>query len=431
MARIFPFPALRYDPVRVDISHVVTQPYDKITPAMRERYCAADPYNLVRIILPISDNGDPYEVSANLFRGWRAEGVLKRERASAIYACSQQFGTPGTPGAAGHERRGFIALGQLEDYARQVVFRHEQTLTKPKVDRLNLLRATRAHFGQIFMLYSDPKSEIEALLPWAQPPDLEFRDDYAVLNRLWLVNDPNVIRRVQGQISAKRLIIADGHHRYETALIYRDECRAADPAGGPDAAYERVMMTFVNMDSEGLVILPTHRVVSGLCDFSFSNLRQRAADFFEVEEVEPNMTGLQASSMLQVASNEAPALLAVTKDAAALLHYRPTAADVLLADLSPLQRILDVVLLHRILLQHVLGISDAAIREQKNIEYLRDAGEGIARVQSGANVAFLMNPVRIEQVRDLAFAGEVLPQKSTDFYPKLLSGLTIYALDEG
>ena len=412
------------------MSDVVTQPYDKITPEMQQQYHDASPYNLVRIILGKTQPGDGdhsnvYTRAAECFQQWRSQGILRQDPQPSICQYVQRFEPPG--GGASVERRGFIALGRIEDYAAGVVFRHEQTLSKPKADRLNLLRATRAHFGQIFMLYSDPAGEIERALTGKVSPAIDVRDQYGVQHQVWPVTDPNAIEIVCSKMRDKKLIIADGHHRYETALNYRNERRATGST--PDAPYEFVMMTFVNMDSPGLLILPTHRVVHGLAAFSAQDFRDRAREFFSVEEVDAEIDGVRANAILRQAGQVGTAFLAVAADRVFLLD-RPRAPENLFAGLSFRQQQLDVVQLHKILLEHVLGISEEAIRNQQNVRYLRNAEEAMNEVRSGkANVAFLMNAVRIQQVRDIAFAGDVLPQKSTDFYPKLLSGLTIYALE--
>src|ERR1700683_4257525 len=232
MAQIAPFRALRYDPARVDLSQVLTQPYDKITLEMQERYYAADPHNLVRIILGQREAGDGtaqnvYTRAAAYFQDWRRQGIFVQEAEPSIYSYVQHFAAPG--GSKEVERRGFIALGQLEDYSENVVFRHEQTLAKPKADRLELLRATRAHFGQLFMLYSDPAAEIDQALSGnlatATENNIEIRDEYGVLHQLRRVSDPQPIELVCGNMRDKKLIIADGQHRYETAMNYRNECR--------------------------------------------------------------------------------------------------------------------------------------------------------------------------------------------------------------
>ena len=312
----------------------------------------------------------------------------------------------------------------------RVVFRHEQTLSKPKADRFNLLRATQAHCGQIFMVYSDPADEISAVLRQDGPPTVEVRDEYGVLHRMWRVSDPPTIAAVQKKMADKKLIIADGHHRYETALNYRNEMRQQSN-GNPQAPTEQVMMTFVNMDAPGLVILPTHRVVFGLKDFSILEMMAEVRAYFEVEDLGPISDMLSALRVLHDAGKDRTALLAVTAHSGFLLRARSDAQSPSLKGLSGQQRALDVVQLHKVLLEETLGMSEEDIRAQKHLKYVRDAGEAVDEVLKGAaQVAFLMNPVRVQQVRDVAFAGEVLPQKSTDFYPKMLSGLTIYSLQD-
>ena len=444
MARIYPFRALRYNPALVAPQDVVTQPYDKITPAMQQAYYQRSPYNLVRIILRMPElfdkEGDLYANAARDFAEWREAGVLAQEGQPCIFAYAQRFAVPGPSGAV-LERRGFIALGELYDYSQGVVFRHEQTLSKPKSDRLNLLRATRAHFGQIFMLYSDPAHSAEALLfgnGAATLPEIEVTDEYGVLHRVWKVSDPAKINLLAGALEDKKLIIADGHHRYETALNYRKE-RAADraaeacertSAGVPQPAFPEAaaMMTFINMDSEGLVILPTHRVVFGLAGFEASKLLEAAHPYFAIEELGDRDAG---AAMARLAALQgSTAFVAVAAKGSYLLTAKAAAVAEALRHVPARQRQLDVVQLHSLVLEKLMGISAEAIREQTHLRYLRDAAEAADQVARGdANIAFLMNPVTLEQLREVAFAGEVMPQKSTDFYPKLLSGLAIDALD--
>jgi uncharacterized protein (DUF1015 family) len=432
MADILPFRALRYDLQRVTASQVVTQPYDKITPAMQERYYATNPYNLIRIILgrrKAADNTahNVYTRAAVFGSEWRAQGILRQDASPSIYVYSQAFSAPS---GSRFERRGFIALGRVEDYSAGVVFRHEQTLAKPKADRLDLLRATRAHYEQLFLLYED-SGEIGRLLDpaAANPADIDVTDEYGVVNRVWQVSDPEVIRRLKDQMRDKKLVIADGHHRYETALAFRNECRAA-AKGTPDrnAPYEFVMLTFVNMNDPGLLVLPTHRVVHSLLSFSAEDFQNSSREFFHVEEIDPALDAARATAFLRDRGRAGTALLAVTANRAFILDSpKPAAA---LAGLSARQQSLDVVQLHKCLLEGVLKLSEESIRNQQNLAYVRDAGEALDMVRAGkANIAFLMNPCPVQQVRDVAFGGEVMPQKSTDFYPKLLSGLTAYALD--
>lgn len=433
MAHIQPFRALRYDPARVSPALAVTQPYDKITPAMQERYYAASPYNLVRIVLGRKEQNDSpesnlYTRAAGYFRQWRREGILRQDLAPSIYAYSERFSLAGSSQL---QRRGFIALGRIEDYSNGVIFRHEQTLAKPKADRLDLLRATRAHFGQLFMLYED-SGEIEAALAADSAPDVSVTDEYGVNHDLRQISDSQIIASIQDAMREKKLVIADGHHRYETALTYRNECRAANPSSATGAgSAELVMMTFVNMNDPALCILPTHRVVHSLASFSEDDFLNAAHNFFNIDEVNEVLPPAAATAILRESGRTGTTLLAVTKNRNFLLHHpNPNAAAKIFDGLSLRQQSLDVMQLHKCLLEAVLNLSEESIRNQQNISYVRDTTEALSQVRErGANVAFLMNPCRVTQVRDVAFAGEVMPQKSTDFYPKLLSGLTIYALD--
>jgi uncharacterized protein (DUF1015 family) len=432
MADILPFRALRYDLGKVSAHQVVTQPYDKITPAMQDKYYGASPYNLVRIILghrdPDNTADNVYSRAAAYGREWRAQGILRRDSEPSVYGYSQSFSAPS---GSRFERRGFIALGRVEDYSSQVVFRHEQTLAKPKADRLDLLRATRVHYEQLFLLYED-SGEIDSLLaPGSHgTPTIDVTDEYGVIHRVWQISDPGVIASVQEKMRDKKLVIADGHHRYETALNFRNESRAAASAGSsPDAPYEFVMMTFVNLNDPGLLVLPTHRVVHSLRGFSVDDFLNSSRAFFAVEEIDPELDAARATSLLRERGRAGTALLAITANRAFVLHS-PRAGSPQLAALSARQQSLDVVQLHKCLLEGVLKLSEESIRNQQNLSYLREASEALTLVRKGsANIAFLMNPCPVRQVRDLAFAGEVMPQKSTDFYPKLLSGLTAYALD--
>ena len=447
MARVYPFRALRYNPSLVRLEDVVTQPYDKITPAMQEAYYQRSPYNLVRIILGLPElfDGDGvqdvYRRAARDFADWRREGILTQESEPCIFAYSQTFTLPGSTMETGAlcERRGFIALGELYDYADKVVFRHEQTLSRPKSDRLNLLNATHAHFGQIFMLYSDPGLSAERLLfDSTASPDIEVTDEYEVVHRVWRMSDPGTINLLTTALEDKKLIIADGHHRYETALQYAREHASGQSAGPeernlgsvlqppyPEAA---AMMTFVNMDGQGLVILPTHRVIHNLPGFVPASFLETLRPYFTVEPLSIDDPDMLIARLKGVQGRTA--FIAVTSAGNYLLTAIPGAVKEALKDIPERQLRLDTVQLHALILQKILGILPEAIDQQTNTRYLRDAAEAVDEVaHNEADIAFLMNPVTLNELREVAFAGEVLPQKSTDFFPKLLSGLTIYALD--
>ena len=497
MARIYPFRALRYDPARVHMEDVVTQPYDKITPAMQQRYYDLSPYNLVRVILgkPEPNDTEPQEFlspgeqahnvytrAAETLRDWRKNHILAEEAEPAIYGYSQTYTVPGTSAAAGkeeiRERRGFIALGHLYDYVDKVVYRHEQTFPKYKSDRLALFKATRAYCEQIYMLYSDPAFTAEKLIFGAKgpngfddnPADLSITDEYNVVHRLWKLTDPTLINLLLTAMADKKLIIADGHHRYETSVAYakersaqlklplnqpRDEDEKLSPSHLPAPPFPEaaMMMTFVNMDAPGITILPTHRVVQGIENFSSPDFITRASAFYTVTELpdsnplatQPGAPGLdsetweqapplhpssQTNLLTALHSTPQAAYVAVTGDGNYLLTPKPQAIAPLLTGLPTRQRQLEVAQLHTVVLDHLLGLTEDRIRATGNIQYLRDAAEAVALVQSGkANIAFLIKPVTLDQLRDISLSGEVMPQKSTDFYPKLLSGLAIYALD--
>jgi uncharacterized protein (DUF1015 family) len=437
MAEIFPFAACRYDTAKYKLEDVLTQPYDKITPAMQEAYYARHPDNLIalekgRMSPQDAPSATVYTRAAASLQDWVARGVLLREAAPAIYAYFQEYTVPGT--GARQVRKGFIALGRVVDYADGVVHRHEQTLAGPRADRLELLRHTRAHTGQLFMLYTDPTRSVDAVLEEAtrRPATAEMRDEYDVRHRLWAVTDAARIAAIQQAMRHQKLVIADGHHRYETALAYRNEQRAAAGTLSPAAPHERVMMTFINTHSEGLLILPTHRVVANLPAFNPAAVQQQLAEWFAVQPFAAGGASRLVSFQQQlVARGRDRALGLACGDALYLLTLRRDAdLAALLAQVSPAQRQLDVVLLHRLIFERALGISAAAVSKESHITYEREMEKAVAASASGAaQMAFLLNPVTVEQTVAMALSGEVLPQKSTDFYPKLLSGLTIYRLD--
>ncbi len=324
------------------------------------------------------------------------------------------------------------------------MFRHEQTLSGPKADRLELLRHTRTHTGQLFMLYSDAERRIDAILAEAESaaaPATELRDEYGVVHRLWVIAEPGRVVAIQQAMAGQTLVIADGHHRYETALTYRNERRAQSGSSDSGAAYEFAMMTFINARSEGLTILPTHRLAANLHDFSWPSVRRHLEPWFTAEAFtfrsENEKSEARAKFLHRLADTRAHRSIGVypavqsTKRAYYVLALRP-GADLaqLLPNVSPLQRELDVVLLHEGILEPTLGITPQAVTSEKNLTYERESSAALEAIDRGAaQIAFLLNPCQVEQVMRIATAGEVLPQKSTDFYPKLLSGITMYRAD--
>lgn len=408
MARIYPFSAYRYTPQAGPLENLVTQPYDKISPAMQARYLALSPYNLVRIILGerfVSDNGrdNVYIRAGRHLQEWIEGGILAPDPQASLYAYTQEFTNP--DGGEKLVRKGFIGLGAIEDYEARVVHRHEQTLAGPKKDRLELLRHTHAHFGQLFMLYPDPQLEVDRILDEAASgkPAAVVEDEYETIHRLWRISDAAKIARVQEIMADKKLLIADGHHRYETALAFRNE--------NPDLAGARnVMMTFVNMHSPGLKILATHRVVSNVPEFDADNLLKQsgARKLASVDELKDRF------------STPAPDRIRIgiaLRDGVYLIDRARASGE------------LDVKVLHGDILGKLLNINEEAVRNESYLQYVRGIDAAVEKVTTGgAQAAFLLEPTTVEQVADVAFSGGVMPQKSTDFYPKLLTGLTIYKI---
>jgi uncharacterized protein (DUF1015 family) len=447
MAQVFPFRAYRFDPQVAPFDRVLTQPYDKISPARQAEYYASHPHNLIAVekgrsfATDVPEN-NVYTRAAGKVEEWIRDGVLVEDAPAAFYAYSQEFTVPGS--GEKRTRRGFIGAGQLEDYSAGIVFRHEHTLSGPKADRLELLRHTRLHTGQLFMLYGDPQKRVDAIIARTEnssAPATELTDEYGVVHRLWPIREGHEIEAIHQAMADQRLVIADGHHRYETALNYRNERRAqAGSAANPHADYERAMMTFVNAESEGLTILATHRVVASVHDFSWSAVRRYLEPWFSAEVFPFSDAAGEAAAREKFLARLAAtcpqrsigAYPATEGQRAFYLFLLRPGADLgqLLPGVTALQRELDVVLLHDGILEPALGITLEAATKEMNLSYEREASAAIAAVDCGrAQVSFLLNPVEVERVMRIATAGEVMPQKSTDFYPKLLSGITMYRLE--
>lgn len=444
MARIYPFRALRYDTSRVNMEDVVTQPYDKITPEMQERYYEASPYNLVRIILgkqfpTDTEEDNVYTRAAETLKSWRKQHILAEEAEPALYGYSQTYTVPHTSEV--RERRGFIALGHLYDYADKVVYRHEQTFPRFKSDRMSLFKATRAYCEQIYMLYSDPAFTAERLIfNTGAPADLAVTDEYGVMHKVWKLDDPMLINLLVTAMADKKLIIADGHHRYETSVAYakersaqlrlplnqpRDEDEKLSPGHLPAPPFPEaaMMMTFFNMEAPGITILPTHRVVYDIPEFSSPDFITKASAFFDIQQLDSPDASI-------LAKTPDVAFVAATGDGNYLLKAKKDVIAKELANVPARQARLDVVQLHSIVLERILGLTPDTVTKLGNVRYIREADEAVALVASGeADIAFLIKPITLDQLKDVSLSGDVMPQKSTDFYPKLLSGLAIYALD--
>jgi len=429
MATIRPFRGIQYNPEKIDdLSTVISQPYDRVRHGLQDKYHDLSPYNIVRIIKGKEQAGDGegnnvYTRARDTYQSWLQEGILMREKVPALYVLHQTFTLPD---GSTRTRQGLIAAFELSRFEEGIVLPHERTLSGPKVDRLNLMRATAANFGHIFMLY--PGDRINQLLGAAVEgqPGLRLHElfEHDVTQRFWAMTDPEVIAAVVEEMAPRRnLIIADGHHRYETALNYRDEMRAAHPDAPPNAGFNYRMVTLVSMEDPGLVILPTHRLIHSYGRMDGAAALERAKEYFDVA---PAADRAALEAMLAEAQPAHPRLGFYDGAYAALTLRDPAVLERLLPDRAPDWRLLDVSVLHELFIERVLVIDKAAVERKENIEYLRDPQMGYDAVDKGeAEFLLVMNPTRMEQVRACTAAGEKMPQKSTDFYPKVISGLVM------
>jgi uncharacterized protein (DUF1015 family) len=438
VAEIAPLTPLRYDFARLPggLARVIAPPYDVISPRERAELAARDPHNIVRLILPESAGEgpeSPYGHAADLLARWKEEGWLVRDPEPSFYRYDQTFAPPDDTGKKAITRRGFLALVKLVPFAERVVLPHERTLSGPKEDRLKLFRATRANLSPGFMLYRDPRSDLDAPLDEGERL-AEYDTPDGVHHVLARVRKPSALRAIVDGIASSTLLIADGHHRYETALRYGQEVSSAHP-DAPSRAEHRFFMTFlVNGDDPNLVVFPTHRHVHSLTSFSFDSLLHRARDTFVVDELPPGADTVAILSALRLSGARGPSVAAAATDGRALVLRRrddvALEAHPTLGRAPPVLRKTDVAVLHAGILEHIVGITPQAQAAKTNLSYVQDAHAALAELRGGkGDVLFLMNATPVAQVREVAEAGEVMPQKSTFFYPKVPTGLAIHTLD--
>jgi len=419
-----PFRALRYDPRRVDLSRVIVPPYDVIAPEERAALWERDPHSAVRLELTRrveEEAATDYAEVARTLSAWRREGVLRRDDSPALYALRQRYRAPdGSPVA----RDGFFALLRLEDYAKRVVLPHEATLAAPKADRLKQLRAARTNLSPVFLLYEDRERALAPVLDraLAEPPLASARDDAGAEHALARLADPEGERALRDFLADRPVVIADGHHRYETALAYRDERRAASPNAGPDAPHEWLLAYFANAYAEGTLLLPIHRVIRKGSAPTDAAWRARLPGWEErrVPLPDPDVVPhLLAEHLAPLRDRHAFA----ADDASGWLRIfsRP----------RPAPEALDVRALHREVVEGVFGLTEDAVREGA-VAYPKDARRAAQEVRSGGGaVALFLNPLAPDDVFRVTRAGELLPQKSTFFHPKLPSGLVFRPLGDG
>jgi len=436
MARIEPFAGIRYNQeVIPDLALVTTPPYDIIDEAAQERYYQRHPYNIIRLelgrILPGDDHRDNrYRRAAACFQGWLREGILRREENPALYLYEQEFSLGGET----RVRTGFFCNVQLSEYSQGEILPHEETLPKAKEDRLKLLRACHANFSPIFGLYADETGVIDQLLQLGQgnrPPHISLVDEAGEGHRLWIIDSPGIIEKVRELMLPRTIFIADGHHRYETALAFHREAQEQGLEG-----YGRVMMVLVNLYNPGLAILPTHRLVRGIAGLDVDRFLDRLAADFGVEPHPLSQAGSgEAEGVTQLLATRGQGQHAFGLYAggqqAFLLTLRP---GVTLERVGPGRsqawRQLDVSILHSLILEAHLGIGSQERESEAHLTYTRDPHFALRSVKQGDyQMAFLLNPTRVEEVTAVAAAGDKMPQKSTFFYPKLLTGLVINSLE--
>lgn len=433
MIRIAPFRGLFYNQKKVrDLSKVVTPPYDVISVEEQEKLQRKSPYNFVR--LDLSQEPESYETVAQLFRTWQSEGIFEQDESRAIYFLTHRFSLKGS---ATRERQGFLALTELQDFSTGEIRPHEKTLRAPKEDRLRLMLASNAQFSPIFALYSQPKQAINRMLAEhaeGAAPLAEIKTENGDECRLWRVSEEGLIREVQRQMKDQRLLIADGHHRYEATLEYRVQMRARRGQWDGREAFNYIMTYFANMNDDNVVILPTHRLVRGYTPQPFLQFEEILQKYFYIEQYPKTPEGLGwFLKALKSAGKKQRLIGASFKRDPRYLILRLKNKRVmqrLAKDLSAPLRELDVSTLHLLLLEHILGLTPEQQTNEGTIRYSQDEASVLQALdKEDYQAAFILNPPKVEEVLSVADSGATMPQKSTYFYPKLVSGLVINKID--
>ncbi|MBF0291836.1 MAG: DUF1015 domain-containing protein [Nitrospinae bacterium] len=434
MEKVVPFRGIRYNQNAItQIGKVLAPPYDVISPAQQKALYDSDEHNVVRLILGYEYGTDTeadnrYTRSSEVLSKWLSGNILSREALPAIYLYAQDYEMEGRM----LRRVGFICRRLAEPFG-QSVHRHERTLSGPKLDRLKLTRACKTNFSPIFGLYADPEKKLDAI--WAQimnskKPDINATDDDNVVHQMWVVTDQAVIAQVQSHLRNRDVVIADGHHRYETALNYRSERHEAEKPAGP-AEYDYVLMFLSNSLGEGFTVLPTHRLVKGVDEKAVKSLLERLPESFDVKPVKFDPAdSAPFMAALRTAGAVAPSFGVIAPGVSSVITLKKEkylAGDT--GGLSDVLRLLDVSVLQELVFERMLGITKEAVADKSVIGYTispKEAAQSIAKGET--KVAFLLNPADVSVVMDVAVKGGVMPQKSTYFYPKLISGLVFNPL---
>lgn len=429
MARIIPFKGLTYNPRKVrDLTEVVAPPYDVIWPEEQKKLYEKSAENIVRLTL--SREAKPYEAVAKLFRRWQRDGTLVPEDRAAIYYLTQQFSLRGEQEKT---RRGYIALAEIEDFATGKIHGHEATLAEPKEDRLRLMLACHAQFSSIFALYNEQKptltNALEERVEGVKPKMEVTYGDYG-LSRLWAITDPETIEEVQRRMADQPVFIADGHHRYEAAWNYRNRLRLETPGWSGQEGFNYVMMYFTNLQEDGVVILPTHRLLQQLPKVASHDLEESLQRYFYIEPYPKTKEGQQwFLRALRSGAQKRHLIGASFKGDPRYLILRlknKRTMQRLAKDTSPELRGLDVTTLHVLLMEHILGVSTRDAVNTDTVSYTHDELQALGEVEKGnCGAAFILNPPQAEELIQVSLKGEKMPQKSTYFFPKLLTGLVI------
>ncbi len=427
MAEIKAFKGMRYTDSGGSLNTLVCPPYDIISDAQRESYIEKNPYNIIRLELP-KGGDERYREAGDTLDKWLGGEILACDGEDGVYVYEMQF----TANGAKRSLKGFVSLVRLTDFSEGIVLPHEETLSKAKQDRFDLMGETFCNFSQIYSLYMDEDNSVYGIIDGSSngAPDMEVTDGDGTVHRMWRISDKNTISRLTAAFVDKKLYIADGHHRYETALnFHRSLCASGKAVPGDRSGY--VMMMLVNMENNGLVVFPTHRIVHGLAEFNAEKIIDECRNYFTVSEA-PDEGRMQAAlNMAYDEGKKAFAMYVGAGNCFVMTLKDETAVKRLLPDMSDAYCGLDVSVLHSLVLERIFGIDKENMANQKNLGYTRSREEALKAVDiDGADCSFILNPTKVSEIRDVAAAGEKMPQKSTYFYPKLITGLVMNRFGE-
>ncbi len=417
MALVKEFSALRFDESTGDISALCCPPYDIISDDEKGMYCSKSDNNIITLELPGQNEQDYINASEKL-KKMLDKGVLKQDKTPALYIYEERF----TVKDREYAFKGFTAYVKLEEFSKGIILPHEETLSKAKTDRFNLLNATGCSFSQIYSLYNDEDGESQSIIAELsnRTPDVSFTDSDGVTHSLWVAEKSYKTEQLCRQFDNRKLYIADGHHRYETGLNFK---KYLAEQGKENNNADFIMMFLVNMENDGLVVFPTHRIIHSIDNYVGSTVIEKCKELFDVVSIDIK----DAQQYLDNAYAKGDTAFVYTdKDTTVGLTLKDiTVMDKMFPDKSEALRRLDVTVLHSLVLEQILGIDKENMAKQINLKYTRSADEAIESVKQTANCSFLLNPTRISEIADVAAAGEKMPQKSTYFYPKLITGLVI------